>query len=536
MPKVNKNIYEEIGQMTRPPPPKKRAGPPKEWSPSLTPTQQRLFDSETRYILAWSEKGSGKTWGVLHKLVRHCYENQDAEAVIIIPVLSMATRGGAWHKLQFQILPAWRDGNRDKEGNLTDDGLGIQFSDVKSDKQHEYIWIENMHGGWSKVVLVSAPHADQLKERIKGFEPSFVFVDELTSCKNSNYFHSVAAQIGRRPGTQTVQQYVGATNPEGPSHWVHKVFFEDPVSDETGEWDMDYEHIYFPSDENVANMKEGYFEGLAKLWKNDPIEAARMVGGQWIDKPSGEGLFAGIYNPQLHIHPLLPGGQPDVRSRIMPVEGNTMIIGLDPGSVYNSFSFLQRLKVDGRIKWVVFDEIVITRKRIPYPVLIPIIMRRIVWWRTVVGPNLPMVWVSDSSAFNQYRAATGSFDVLDLEKAYNAQRERYGLEQIKIKQAPKANGSKPERTRLLQNALAQDEIIISSTCSKHRRMLEMQESEKQKPGEPHDPTRALTPARSDWIHVLDSLTYPMLLESVNSAALIAPRSPQIMSGVPPKAA
>lgn len=122
------------------------------------------------------------TYGALTKLVKHCYLNENALALIVVTVRSMANKGGAWSKLQEMVLPAWRDGNRDRDGKLLDEGMGLHYTDVMFDSQHnEMIWIQNQYGGWCMVILVSAPHANQLRLRIRGYEPSFVFVDELTS-------------------------------------------------------------------------------------------------------------------------------------------------------------------------------------------------------------------------------------------------------------------------------------------------------------------------------------------------------------------
>ena len=65
------------------------------WAPSLSPTQQKIFDDPSNYILAYGERGSGKTFCLGgHKLVRHLYENFNALAIIIVGVRSQATLGG----------------------------------------------------------------------------------------------------------------------------------------------------------------------------------------------------------------------------------------------------------------------------------------------------------------------------------------------------------------------------------------------------------------------------------------------------------
>lgn len=510
--------------MIQPPPPP----PPtnkKDFMPGLTPSQTKLFFDEARYILSWSEKGTGKTVGGLHKLVKHCYDNRNALAIILVRIKSMANKGGAWDKLQSWVLPEWRD------------GLGLHYSEVKMDPQHnEFIWIQNQYGGWSMALIISAPHANQLRERIRGYEPSFVFADELTSCDSDIYFTSVAAQLGRRPFVDDVQQFVAACNPEGPSHWVYKTWFVSAFNEENGEWDKDFSNIYFPIDENRANLNAGYIESLEKIYRNDPTELARMVSGEWVDRPSGDGLFREIYVVHIHVRPIDVEGKPLRDQRILPHNQAPIIIGLDPGSVHNAFVFQQWLLVENKMRWVIFDEIVTLRKRISYPDFIPMVMRRVKFWRERVEAKpelMPQIWVSDNSAFNQYRAAQGSFDVLEIEKIYESLRAKYNLEAFgKIKQAPKFNGSVMARVNIGQQKLNSEEVIVSSGCPKVHQMFLQLDAKGQKPDEPFDPEAALTPKRSDHLHVWDAVSYPWLLASISPTALTPSRaSTQTLVGV-----
>ncbi len=524
MAKLPTDAFEVLGKLIRPPPPP----PPtkvKDFMPSLTPAQTKLFFDEARYILSWSEKGSGKTVGSLHKLVKHCYDNRNALALILVRVKSMANKGGAWDKLQSWVLPEWAQ------------GLGLNYTEVKMDPQHnEFIWIQNQHGGWSMVVVISAPHANQLRDRIRGYEPSFVFADEMTSMDDEIYFSSVAAQIGRRPFVEDIQQFVGACNPEGPSHWVYKKWFEEAFDEETGEWDKDFSNIYFPIDDNRKNLTEGYIDSLEKIYKNNPTEFARMVSGEWIDKPSGDGVFADIYNPVIHMRPVDAEGKPVKGQRILPDPNHPIIIGLDPGSVNNAFIFEQYMLVDGRMKWVIFDELVTLRKRIDYKDFIPMVMRRIKFWRERMKSNadrMPQIWISDNSAFNQYRAAQGTFDVLEIEKIYEANRVKYGLEPMKVKQCPKPAGSVVARVNIGQQKLNQDDVIVSTGCPKVHKMFLQLVSKGQKPGEPFDPEAAMTPKKpSDHGHTWDATSYPWLAAALTPGVLVPMKSStQTLGGV-----
>jgi len=506
-PKIDNAAFELLGQILEPPPP-----PPvteaKYWVPHQTPAQQRLFASDAKYILNWGPKGGAKSFGCVDKLVKHCFENKNAFALILVRVQNMAVKGGAWDKLINEVLPRWKE------------GLGIQDSGVKTDANHcQYIWISNQHGGWSMISVMSCPHANQLRQRIRGVEPSIVFVDELTSCDSVEYFESVAAQLGRRPLITGVQQFIGACNPEGPSHWVYKKWFIEPFNEETGEKDHNYEDIFFPREENRANLQEGYFEHLDSVYGKNSTEAARMIGGEWVDQPSGEGLFRELFNQTVHIRPLDSDFRPSTKEWLMPHPDHAFIIGMDPGSSNNAFIFWQWLPLDGGLKWVCFDELVTIRKRIKYPDLIPMVMRRIRWWRDTTGKETPMVWISDNTAFNQYRAAQGSYDALEMERVYETMRAKYKLEPLRIKQAPKFQGSVEARVRIMQTALAQDEVIISSRCVLMQKMVLRLEAEKQKDGAPFDPKAAMTPKRSDHLHVFDAATYPMLTASISPSLL-----------------
>lgn len=552
LPNVLEELRKKVAPPKPPPPPKKksRANSDDGWAPLLSAKQQEAFDSAARYVLCDGEKGSGKTIGLLHKMVRHCYENENALGLILVRVKSMATKGGAWDKLINHILPRWRDGNIEppfvekdgrtienpRAGKRIDEGLGLEFTEVKYDSQHnEYIWVENCHGGWSMIVLISAPHANQLRDRMRGYEPSIALVDELTSCDSIEYLRAVAIQIGRREGIEGPQQYMAACNPEGPSHWVHKVWFEEAFDPVSGEWDRDYHRIHVPIEDNRRNLPAGYLENLQKIYRNDPVEAARMLRGEWIDRPSGDALFKDLFVAALHVRPPLP-----TLERILPHPDYPIIVGLDPGAANNAFIFTQWRSVEGAMKWVVFDEMVYTQRRIRYDLLIAAVLRRMKFWNDVTfshfdsvkprAKRFRVVWCSDNSAFNQFRAAGGSYDVLDFERIANEPRnggpslvQQLGLARMRVIAAPKFSGSVRIRTRLIMDLLGADQLLVSAGCPRTIDMFQKLEAESQKPNQPFDPDLAMTPKRSVHLHPYDALCNPILTASINPQALTPPR-------------
>lgn len=460
------------------------------WSPSLSPTQQKIFDDSSKYILAYGERGSGKTFSLGgHKLVRHCYENFNALALIIVGVRSQATLGGVWHKLQVEILPEWVD------------GIGLNHTDEKQDTQKNlYIDIENRFGGHSRVVLISVPYGAFIKDRIKGFEPSLVFVDELTNLDTPDYFNAVVQQLGRRQGIHGPQQYLAACNPDGPGHWVYKRFFEEPY-DKDGNWNNDYSTYHVPIKENIDNLPLGYYDRILEAVKSDPVEEARMVRGEWMDRPAGDAIFGPYFNNTLHI-------KGDAKNGILPSVKYPIICGWDPGSVNNAIIFMQALPGADKTIWIVFDEMVVINKKLPYTSLIPLVMRKMSYWNRRMNHKFKFTHISDNSAFNQYRAKTGSYDVRDIEEISKTKCDTFKLDPIRMRAAPKFSGSVEARVRLMIAKLSSEEFLISSQCTSSIKMFRNLVSEK--PGKNYDPNVAFKPRRSVYVHAFDAMSYPVI--------------------------
>ena len=464
------------------------------WIPGLSVTQRKIFDDPSKYILAYGERGSGKTYSLGgHKLVRHCYENFNALALIIVGVRSQATMGGVWHKLQVEILPEWVE------------GIDLEHTDERQDTQKNlYMDIKNRFGGYSRVCLISVPYGSFIKDRIKGFEPSLVFIDELTNLDTDDYFNAVVQQLGRRQGIHGPQQYLAACNPDGPSHWVYKRFFEEPY-DEDGNWNTDYSVYHVKIEENIDNLPKGYYDRIQEAVKTDPIEEARMVRGEWIDRPAGNAIFGPYFNNALHL-------KGDAKKGLVPSKKYPIICGWDPGSVNNAIVFMQNIPNAPNSPWIIFDELVTINKKLPYTTLIPLVMRKMKYWNRMLDFNFKYIHVSDNSAFNQYRAKTGSYDVRDIEQISRDKAEHFELEPIKMRAAPKFNGSVESRVRITIAKLQTESLLLSAQCTSVKKMFRNLISEKQ--GKTYDPNLAYKPKRSVYVHAFDAMSYVLLYYDV----------------------
>ena len=475
------------------------------WQPSLGPAQQSIYESQARFILAYGERGSGKSYGAVHKLVDHCWNNMNALAIMVVGVKRQAHEGGVAYKLMNEILPLWKAGR------------GLDYTDWKSNAaKDDFCYISNKYGGWSRVLLLSMPVPSFIKDRSKGLEPSFMLVDEAQTLQTDEYFSVLIQQLGRRTNIVGPQQYVATANPDGPSHWLYKRFFEKPRA-ESGEWDVNYLHVHVPIVENLDNLPDGYYTNVIEAVKDDPVEYRRMVLGEWIDRPSGDAIFATSFNEELHIKGDLKTGK-----RLMPMPNYDVILGYDLGSANSGIVFLQNIPTKDKDIWVAFDEIAYHDRHIPYYDLVPAIQRRMDFWNKTVKTKFNFVHISDASAFNAYRATHGTYDALEVERiSLETGKVFPDLPPIKMLECPKFPGSVPGRVRCTIKMLQQERLFISASCVNLKKMFLHLECEKMN-DKKYAPDLPFNPKRSKHIHIFDALSYALFYYELGQRPLSPP--------------
>ena len=496
------------------------------WRPRLNPVQELVYNSTATYILSYGERGTGKSIVGLHKLVRHCVNNRNALALVIVREVGQATEGGAWHKLFHEVLPQWKHGNFDrKSGKRLDNGCGIEFTSPRLDASDKksYIWIANKFGGWSMVKLISLFVNDMVEDKVKGKEASYIFVDEAQTMEGTDYFTKLIQQVGRRPDITDVQQVVYACNPKGPSHWLYQTFFMHGVDEEGQPFEYAIDEatgnpvapsgtkltkwgvFHVPISENAHNLPEAYWDNVLTACKSDPVEYARMVEGKWVDKPEGEAIFHDLWSDARHVR-----GDFLKSKGIVPLEDHLVVLGWDPGAAHTSISMLQFLVTPKKVHWLLFDEICMVGKYMPYRILVPKVLQRLLYWEHFAREHyghevkFKFMHVADLSAFNQFRARDGSFDAQDIEdisRKYVADEKIDERFVIKMRACPKGQGSVETRVRILSDLLYEDSISVSAICPRHRDMFMGLEAEKD---------NRMKPKRSIHLHVFDSVTYPCL--------------------------
>lgn len=507
-----------------------------DWLPPLTETGLRLFFCEKKYILTHGERGGGKTIAVLHKLMKHAYDNDGAAVCIATLVRSSATLGGAWTKLTSVVVPQWQEGWIGPDGQWND-GLGLDGEGPNGeivmkmdDSRNRYFWIKNRHGGWSMFFLRSLMHGEHIQSRMKGMEFTAFFFDELTEAETEEYFIQPIQQLGRIPGIPN-QFYIGACNPpeEGEDHWVYKRFFVgfDNPNDKKPKRREDYEVFHFPMTENyfmTPAQKEEYLANVYEACRNDPTAEDRLLKGKWIKKPNGKGIFKDYFDRNIHVR-----GDLEKQQLIIP-SARTIEIGYDIGTANTAISFGQKLPLRGGEGWVFFDEIVLVERYVPIPQLAPILLKHMNYWCVRTGIPFFFNHIGDKGSFDQMRP-DGSYDARKLEEHVRLELSENhaaypGLQHLiewetapdragnrvrtgrvanvdfRMVPCPKPEGSVPVRVRMLIARLQREELLISAKCQRIIAMLENLPADLKK--SVHTPVTS-----SPYKHAFDSTTYPI---------------------------
>ena len=519
------------------------------WMPRLNdPTQVEMFDDPSDVVCGYGPKYTGKTILFGHKIVRHCYQEWDA-LFIILGNSYGALSEGVCHDMTSLVLPTWAEGNREppyikdatgelipnpRAGELMDEGIGLEYTGWKLDPNNKnlYLKIKNRFGGWSRIRVISSPHASEVEARVKGPAPSGIYLEEATNCGGKEYFTFPSLQLYRRRDIIGPQQFLLSCNPEDPSNWVYKWLWEDCVVTSGGRiWPKDREKpgiqrdkaiaVYFvPYVENMHNVSQKNREMLQTNLRSDPILRSRLIDGKWVAYPSGEALFKHNFSEARHVM-----GNAKKRLGLMPVIGYPIVTSSDIGTRNTSFSFQQHIPTQLGTLVIVFDELCFHGEKIAFSRLAKGLLEKMRFWnewlrmktlnpddRTPEGEavRLPRwhFWHiggdDATNAFNPSRGSTAAFDIETYSRlAIEADPVRYdGIEPIKIRGCPRPPGSIETRVSLTMDDLSDDLLVVSALCTWHCKMFIHLDRDKDDPMKPKP--------KHKYIHTLDALTYARL--------------------------
>lgn len=486
------------------------------WIPSLAPKQMEVFNCFKRFLLVDGPRRAAKTWGIMHKILRHAFDLNGARVAMVAKTNKNAKSGGVWVNLTQRTIPEWESAN-----------IGFRVTEgpkVTGDTRMSYVKILNRYGTESEIQLHSVDYCPEVEEKFKGTEFSMFYFAELSNFEDRVVFDTTVQSLRMNPQIPyECHQWIGDTNPpeSGPYNWMYELWFKELAREnhEDPDFQKGLHRIGFTLDDNPfldprdRKDLEGTFRRRKNLWN-------RYVLGLW-EEDLHDAFFKDTFVEDLHVM-----GNVNMPSRadwdiIKPTPNCIeLITGFDIGETNHSAHILEKIKVSNSdYIYAVLDEIVSIGRAVSVREFTLEVVKRMAYWEKYCVENHKRTirwrhW-SDSSAM-RWRSAAEATDALIVRNVSNGK--------IMLSAAPKFNHSVMARVDTLQRLLHENRIYISAACPATISMVKALKRGTTK-SEPISRT-------GNHIHVFDSLTYILFSEDPMDLAL---NRPTLGQGAPSRA-
>ena len=511
------------------------------WVPDLFGKQWLIFNCYKRALLVSGPREAAKTWGVLHKIIRHMWETPSPCRVACFSrVIKDSKQAGVWKLFEEVIVPEWVKADIGLK-YTTEDSYGRPGPKVDGTTRTPVFRITNMHGGESECMLFSLEHARDAEKELKEKTLSMIYFSELDKFDDQGVL-SVALSCLRMSHLKKEQMmWIADTNPseQGQKFWAYRTFFEERV------WSYE-EYVYTCGKENRKPLPEPDFieqqkdieliemtpeenerlaPGRLKQLKADnsydPIRYARLVEGKWVWGLGNENYhFKGIFKPE-------PGGGHVIGNCDAPDERDweyanpsvrcfELVSGWDIGDGVNHAAvFIEADAASGRKCFTVLDELESIGEKVSTEDFALEGMEKVKGLEKIAGHPLDLerAW-SDNSSFD-YSAAADDFPYLQVSAASGGRINLIGLTLVEKNQKI--------RVQLVKQLLSQGRLKISAHCKAVIRSLE-----NLKRG---DLAKSSARGTSDWgrskhilpdenKHIFDAPTYALIKECAEELAMM----------------
>jgi phage terminase large subunit len=477
------------------------------WIPRLAPKQVDLFNCFDRAVLVSGPRKTGKTIAIGHRICRHLWETPGARVAIFSKTIKNATDGGIWDDLIKIIVPEWIDSNIGFE-YTTHDSKGIPGPRSDTKTKTLYFKVKNHFGGESELKLFSLDYDKDVEAKVKGTRFSMMWFSELSLFEDKNVFKVSLLQLRMTHLRRDQHMWIADTNPsdQGEDSWIYEYWYRNRMK----KWDKDKDQkfwnqlalheIFLP--DNPFNTDDDVDE-LEALYADDPDGYERNVQGKWVKSGSSKGKhFSGVFNEYTHV---IGGGDDGDAIDISP---NTidLFTGWDIGDVNHSAHILEKLLVNDKPLWLVHDEQVVIGDHVSTTDFTLEFLDKMDKLQEYYKKDFLWRHWSDDSAINAYRASSGSYDYLDVLAA--------SQNRIMLEAAIKPDGSVRTRVKLLRQLLRENRIFVAARCKATIRMLkECKKGSAENKFVEHNEHK----------HPFDSLTYPLLMESIEDLVMVSHR-------------
>lgn len=470
------------------------------WQPDLFPKQLEIFNCYKKYTLVCGPVKSTKTIGCLNRLMRHAWETPQARIGIFAKTVKSAFAGGVWSDLMEIVLPQWLNAN-----------IGLKVTKgpkVDGSTRLHYIWISNIHGGNSEIQLRSLDFDFDIEASLKSGRFSMFYFSELSNFGNRIVFDTSTERL-RMPHLRDDQHmWLADTNPadEGENSWIYRLFYVERTAPDHPYPDVQakFHLIECSLNDNLA-MSSGERNEILARYAHDEDRKNRYCHGRWTTRTDA-GLFSDVFLFDTHVIGNTRAFNEEDWEVLLPSETcSNLGTGSDLGSKNHAAHIIERVPAPQSL-FLILDEIISINTMLSIEDFTQLWVDRLDFWEQYIRQNCHQNPIdrrdwSDSSAFNQFRAALGGFDHAVVNIASEGK--------INLQAAPKSKGSIFKRVDLLRRLLFQNRLFVSARCVHTIQMLGSLKKGKNK----MDPVED-----SPMTHVFDSLTYYLASELISELA------------------
>lgn len=476
------------------------------WLPPLNAKQVEVFDDFHRYLLVHGPRKSGKTFGIIHKVIRHAFDVRAGMIAIVCKTIKNAKAAGVW-PLLVRMLKIWCEncaGFKILEGPKT-----------TGDTKMSFVRIRNRHGGESEIQCHSLEHSSEVEAKFKGPAYSMFWLSEFDQYCDEHAFDIFCDALRMWPDVAYDEhQIVCDCNPPdtGTNNWIHDKWFKFKDAAPTPGQEED-EAVFRGSLHRILiNLNDNpqldprERRDLEVRYKKRKSLYNRFVLGIW-EQDVTDGHFSDVWNEDVHVV-----GNADTSADwdVMTPSPHCkeLITGWDIGEKKShSFHIMEKITSEdaqtGRmiVSFHVIDENVVVKQFVSVEDFALSCLEKMEFWERwhATRNNITVNWRhwSDTSAFEQRASANQS----DAAIVYAASKGK-----ISLRGAPKYRDSNRDKVNLIWQFLHAKRLLISAQLFKTRAMFAMLRAD---PGS----MASRYVRRDEHKHPFDSLSYPIMSEA-----------------------
>ena len=515
------------------------------WLPPINPKQFEVFNDYHRYLLVHGPRFSSKTWGIIHKVLRHGFDLNGAMFGIVCKTIKNAKASGGWTLLTNLMLPFWEHGMpkerwepwMPQEWKHGCPGFKVvEGPKTTGDTKLSYVRIRNRHGSVSEIQCHSLEHATEVEAKFKGPFYSGFWLSEFDQYCTRHAF-DIFCDALRMPGIPFEQhQILCDCNPpeSGPNNWMHDLWFkflDAPPDPDEAESDKIFRaglHRLLVRIEDNPQLDPHQKDELYARYRKRKTLFNRFCLGVW-EQDITDGHFSDVWDEGIHVLGNNEG-PPEDRTVIVPTPScRVLLAGWDAGlSKNHSFHILEKIiteisvgdpKTGAKLlkkllSFAVLDEFVVIDTYISIREFTLECLKKIasVSEYQLKQHNVSIKWRhwSDTDAFQVRAAADKSTAAI----AYEASEG-----QIVLDGAPKYRDSNRDRVQLVWQLLYEKRLHVAAQLQATRKMF----------ANLREGTGSDYVKKDRFKHPFDSLSYPIAAEApadmIKSASLTTASKP-----------